>query len=810
MIQLFRKQGKNGGTSVNLKEKIILTGARLLGLMAQEQEHHNPVKTVTPGMPALLRSVAAEGAVLLENRVLPLEKGTRVSLFGRIQQDYFYTGYGSGGDVNYPYAVSLLEGLRSCDSLQLNETLAKTYEDWIKEHPADHGVWGMWPRFHPEMPVTDALVRDAKTCSDQAVIVIGRSSGEDRENLLEPGSYYLTEEEKDMLRRVTAQFPDAVLVLNIGSVMDFSFVKDYSFGAVLILWQGGMESGNTAADLLCGRVNPSGHLTDTIACRYEDYPSAAYFGTRASNEYWEDIYVGYRWFETFGREKVLYPFGYGLSYTTFAVAAEPAAALSCRVRVTNTGSRPGKDTVMLFVEKPCGVLGNPVRELVAFGKTKELAPGESQELLLTATKYQLSSYDDSGLSGHKSCYVLQAGTYRFYCGENVRDAALAGKYQVEEATVVLPLSEVSAAAAPFPILANENGTPVTRTSPARTTDLKAIITANLPTDIFITGDKGYTLKDVKEGRVSLDAFIAQLDLEELEAISRGAYIMSHPLGAKGNAGIFGGVTKSLRAKGIPPVTTSDGPSGIRLYDSCSLMPIGTLLACTFNTALVEILLTEIGKEMRARGTDVLLAPGMNIHRNPLCGRNFEYFSEDPYVTGQMAAAYVRGIQSQGGSACPKHYACNNQETNRQRTNSILTERALREIYLKSFEICVKEASPKNLMTSYNKINGVWGHYNYELVQTILREEWGYQGNVITDWWMQYAPSPEFPKLTGNAYRIRARVDVLMPGARTFADKRRKPDGTLLATYGKESGITLGEMQQCAKNVLRCVMDLKEL
>ena len=795
---------------MKLKDKIITAGAQALGIMAQEQDHHNPVKVVTPGMPELLRKVAAEGAVLLENRVLPLEKGTRVSVFGRIQCDYFYTGYGSGGDVNYPYSVSLLEGLRGCEDLQVNEDLAGIYKTWLESHPADHGVWGAWPRFHPEMPVTEKMVTLAREVSDQAIIVLGRASGEDRESLLEPGSYYLTKEEKALLEAVTKQFPDAVLVLNIGAIMDFSFLKDYSFGAVLIPWQGGMESGNAVADILCGRVNPSGRLTDTVAEKFEDYPSSAHFGNKDRNEYFEDIYVGYRWFETFGKEKVLYPFGRGLSYTTFGLRTEQLSPLTFRATVTNTGSRAGRDTVMLFVEKPCGALENPARELVAFGKTRELAPGESQELTLTATRYQLASYDDDGRTGHKSCYVLQNGAYRFYCGENVRDAAPAGAFLVAKTTVLKQHSEVCAPAKSFTVLDQKDGKPVRRSSPVRTADLKAIISKNLPKSVPAIGDQGYKLRDVKNGKIDLDTFVGQLDLDELEAISRGAYIMDHPLGAKGNAGIFGGVTESLREKGVPPVVTSDGPSGIRLYDSCSLMPIGTLLACTFDLALVETLYTAIGREMKDRGSDVLLAPGMNIHRNPLCGRNFEYFSEDPYLTGRMAGAVVKGIQSQGVSACPKHFACNNQETNRTKTDSVLTERALREIYLKGFEICVKLAKPKTLMTCYNKVNGVWGHYNYDLVKTVLRDEWDYQGLVITDWWMQYAPSPEFPELTGNAYRVRSRVDVLMPGCRFYADKRRKSDGTLLKSFGKPGGITLGEMQEAARHVLRCVMELKEL
>ena len=780
-------------------------------LLAQEQAHHNPVKKVTPGMPELLRSVAAQGAVLLENRVLPFPEGSRVSVFGRCQIDWFCTGYGSGGDVNMPYQVGLLEGLRCCGGLTVNRELAEIYEHWCAENPVGGEVWGAWPRFHPEMPLTRELTERAAKDSDQAVVVIGRSSGEDRENALEEGSFYLTAREREMLKLVTERFPNAVLVLNIGAVMDLSFVKEYSFGAVLIAWQGGMESGNALADILCGRVNPSGRLTDTVGLSYADYPSAAHFGGLERNEYYEDIYVGYRWFETFARERVLYPFGYGLSYTSFSREVLPGPdALTYRVRITNTGSRPGRDTVFLFAEKPCAQLGNPARELQDFGKTRLLAPGESQELPLRTDCYRLSSFDEGGDTGHKNCYVLLQGDYRLYVGENVRAAGEVGTYTVAQTRVIRELTEAAAPQKPFPILTRVNGNRGEGAAAAKTKDLRAVILSALPEGKPITGDRGWKLRDVKEGRVSLEDFTAQLSLEELEAISRGAYVMGHPWGARGNAGIFGGVTESLRDKGVPPVVTTDGPSGIRLYDSCSLMPIGTLLACTFDTELVENLFAHVGQEMVDRGSDVLLAPGMNIHRSPLCGRNFEYFSEDPYVSGKIAAAAVRGIQSQGVSACPKHFACNNQETRRQFNDSVVSQRALREIYLKGFEICVKEAAPKNIMTSYNKINGVWGHYHYDLVQTILRQEWGYRGNVMTDWWMQPSVSPEFPQLRDNAYRVRARVNVLMPGGSCYEDRSFRPDGTLLETYGTPGGITLGELQLCAATVLNCVMELKEL
>ena len=776
-------------------------------LLAQEQAHHNPEKKITPGMPELLRDAAAQGAVLLENRALPFPEGSRISVFGRCQVNWFCTGYGSGGDVNRPYQVGLLEGLRRCETLTVNEELAQIYERWCADHPVGCEEWGAWPRFYPEMPLTREQVARAAEVSGSAVVVIGRSSGEDRENALEEGSFYLTAQEREMLMLVTERFPDAVLVLNIGAVMDLGFVKEYSFGAVLIAWQGGMESGNAVADILCGASNPSGRLTDTVALTYADYPSAAHFGGLERNEYYEDIYVGYRWFETFAPERVLYPFGYGLSYTGFSREVLPGGnPLEFRVRVTNTGPRPGRDTLFLFAEKPCGALGNPARELQDFGKTRLLAPGEQQELTLCTDEYRLSSFDEGGDTGHRNCYVLLQGDYRLYVGGDVRSAGEAGIYTVTETRVIQTLTEAAAPEKPFPILTREG----VGMAQGKTVNLKDRILAALPEGKPITGDLGFKLKDVKEGRVSLEDFTAQLSLDELEAISRGAYVMGHPWGARGNAGIFGGVTESLLDKGVPPVVTTDGPSGIRLYDSCSLLPIGTLLACTFDLELVENLFAHVGREMVDRGSDVLLAPGMNIHRSPLCGRNFEYFSEDPYVSGKIAAAVVRGVQSQGVSACPKHFACNNQETRRQFNDSVVSQRALREIYLKGFEICVKEAAPKNIMTSYNKINGVWGHYHYDLVQTILRGEWGYQGNVITDWWMRSAASPEFPELRDNAYRVRARVDVLMPGGTCFDDHSFQPDGTLLETYGKPGGITLGELQLCARHVLKCVLELKEL
>ncbi len=790
--------------------------AKFSGLSQEESARNAAEKIVTPGMPELLRRAAAEGAVLLKNErsLLPLQNGVTVSLFGRGQSDWFYTGYGSGGDVNKPYAVSLLEGLRNCADVCVNETLAAVYTDWCKKNPIDHGFWGHWPRYYPDMPLSDTLVREAEAVSACAIVTIGRSSGEDRENALEKGSYYLTDAEREMLSLVTKHFEKTVVLLNIGSMMDLSWVDgfDGKIGAVLLVWQGGMESGNAVADLLSGAVTPCGKLTDTVAKTYEDYPSAADFGKKDYNFYTEDIYVGYRWFESFTPDKVQYPFGFGLSYTDFSLeflsvqVTQSAFQFTCAVK--NIGVKySGKETVQLYLEKPCGLLGNPARILAGFAKTKTLAPGEGEVLTISVPKTALSSYDDSGITGFYSAYVTEAGEYRFYLGTDVRQTKAIYTYVCTELLVTEQLSEAAAPRVPFSVIkAEERGgvrVPVKQSVHLGKTDLRRRITDNLPQGTPITGDKGYKLSDVQNGTVMLSDFTAQLSLTELEAISRGDYTMNSKLGVEGNAGAFGGVLASLRAKGIPPVITTDGPSGIRLWSCCSLIPIGTLLACTFDEALVEEVFSAIGAEMCQKETDVLLAPGINIHRNPLCGRNFEYYSEDPLLTGKIAAAAVRGLQKNGVSACPKHFACNNQEFARVQNDSRLSERALREIYLKGFEICIKESHPDTIMTSYNKINGVHGHYQYDLCTTVLRGEWKYDGLVITDWWMRAQKSPEFPNLCNNAYRVRAQVDVLMPGGKRVG--KQKPDGTLLETYGKADGITLGELQRTAQNVLRYCM-----
>ncbi|WP_103063157.1 glycoside hydrolase family 3 protein [Actinomyces qiguomingii] len=784
-------------------------------------------RSYDPHLADLARRAAAEGTVLLTNDgVLPLSPAEPVAVFGRVQIDWFAVGYGSGGDVNAVYTTNLLGSLVE-QGVNVDTEVASVYRQWCEAQEPPTEEWGNWPRFYPEMEVDQELIAQAASRARIAVVVIGRAAGEDRENVLEPGAYYLTDTERALLERVTADFESTVVIVNSGNVMDLSWAQELGVSALLLAWPGGMEGGRAVADVLIGAAEPGGRLTDTIARAYEDYPSAANFGGQEFNNYAEDVFVGYRYFETFAPEKVLFPFGHGLGYTSFDLAgaslddtARPGVVttdttdIAVRVRVTNTGPRPGSTVIQAYRGAPAeAALPRPSRELVAFARTGMIAPGEAQEVTLSFPRERLAAFDDDGRTGHAHAWVVEAGTYPVHVGTSVRQTIEVGAVVVEETEVVEQLQE---ALAPSPDAPFDRMT-VTRDAdgraqvsweavPTSTVDLRERILARLPEAIPPTGDVGIRFPDVVAGRATLEDFVAQLDVEDLAQLAYGDVEMNSPLGAPGNAGAFGGLTERLRELGIPPVITTDGPSGIRVSAYASLLPCGTALASTWDAPLLEELASLHGQEMLRKGSDVLLAPGMNIHRDPLCGRNFEYYSEDPLLTGLAAAAVVRGVQSQGVSACPKHFAANNQETNRIYNDSRVSARALREIYLRGFRICVQESNPLNIMTSYNKINGQWAHYNYDLVTTILRGEWGYRGNVMTDWWMRYAPDPLFPQLKDSATRVRAGVDVLMPGGITWSSTRADGhDDAIVDGYSPDdtSGehLTLGELQQTALHVL---------
>lgn len=788
-----------------------------------------------PGFAEFSREVAAQGTVLIKNErhALPLLKGEHVAIFGRIQINYYRSGTGSGGSVHVTHTTNLLNGLRAKQQIHVNEQLASVYEQWIEQHPFDNGGggWAAEPWHQQEMPLTEELVAEARAQSSKAIVVIGRTAGEDQDNADAPGSYQLTEDEKAMLKLVTAQFEQTIVVLNVSNIIDMSWLNDDSYvhpiAAVIYAWQGGMEGGNAIADVLVGEVTPSGKLTDTIAYSIQDYPSTKNYGGEIESIYEEDIYVGYRYFETFCPQKVQYEFGYGLSYTEFLIEAEEAKLVNVygadhieiAVQVTNIGDTySGKEVVQVYYGAPQGKLGQPVKALAAFAKTKQLQPGETEKLVLTFSVDSMASYDDGGATGLRSAYVLEAGEYVFYVGNSVKNAQrvrFAGQagFVLDELRVVEQLSEALAPTADYkrikPGALKPDGTYelTYELVPKRQISLQERIEQHLPPTIPQTGDQGYKLKDVKENRVSLEAFIAQLSDEDLAALVRGEG-MSSPLVTSGTASAFGGVSDALYNFGIPVACTADGPSGIRMDSGlkATQVSIGTLLAATWDVELIERLYVMEGQELVSNKIDTLLGPGMNIRRSPLNGRNFEYFSEDPLITGAFAAACTKGIKKGGSTATLKHFACNNQEQYRTKVNAVVSERAVREIYLKGFEIAVKQAGANSIMTSYNPINGHWSASNYDLNTTILRGEWGFDGIVMTDWWalMNDVINGGPADARNTNFMVRAQNDLYMVVNNYGAEINSHDDNTIASLTN--GSLTRGELQRSAMNICKFIMN----
>ena len=756
----------------------------------------------------LARQATAEGCVLLENegQALPLREGERVAVFGRMAFHYYKSGLGSGGLVNTRYVVGILDALKDCKEIRLDEKLMGIYEDWIRENPFDEGQgWGRVPWCQKEMEVTDEMLGCARD-NDVSLVIIGRTAGEDQDNNAGPGSYCLTETEEDMIRRVCQVSKRTVVVLNVGNIIDMSWVEKYHPQAVLYAWQGGQEGGNGVADVLTGKVCACGKLTDTIAQSIEDYPSTENFGDPFKNYYKEDIYVGYRYFETFAKDKVLYPFGYGLSYTSFGIKAEilknSEEELTVAAEVVNTGAVKGKEVVQVYAKVPQGKLGNPARRLIGFAKTGELKPGEKEEVVIVIPKYDLTSYDDSGVTGHKSCYVLEEGTYEIFVGSDVRSAESAGCYE-EKFRVVEKLQEACAPVEKFSrmkavLMPDGSYQVVTEKVPVRTVDPQERRKQNLPETLAYTGDKGYKLVDVLDGKVSMENFVAQISEEDLIAMFRGEGMCS-PKVTPGTAAAFGGVTESMKALGIPVGCCADGPSGIRMDCGTKAfsLPNGTALGCTFNTELVSDLYEMTGKELRLNKIDSLLGPGMNIHRNPLNGRNFEYISEDPLLTGRICAAQVKAMAKSGIGSTIKHFCGNNQEVGRSTSDSVMSERCLREIYLKGFEMAVREGGARSVMTTYGSVNGLWTAGSYDLCTTILRKEWGFEGIVMTDWWAKSNYEGHQAEVQVKAPMVAAQNDIYM----VVSDAKANPEKDDVEEMLHAGKLTLGELQRNGANIL---------
>lgn len=690
--------------------------------------------------------MVSEGIVMLknENNALPLDADKEVAVFGRIQFHYYKSGTGSGGMVNVTKVVNILDGLID-NGVKVNEKLLDTYRKWDRENPFDLGEgWGGEPWSQKEMPLDEGLVKETAKSCETAIVIIGRTAGEEQDNRLEAGSYLLSDDEIEMLTVVRKHFKKVVLLLNVGNIIDMTDINRIAPDSVLYVWQGGMTGGKGTADVLTGKVSPSGKLPDTIAYKASDYPSDANFGREENRDiYAEDIYVGYRYFETFAKDKVLYPFGFGLSYTGFEIKTEKAeiteGAVKLSVSVKNIGSYKGKEVIEVYCEAPQGRLGKAARVLCGFEKTRELVPQEEQMVEIAVDIAKLASYDDSGVTGNKSCYVLEAGEYKFYVGSDVRSAEYACSFEQGEDLVTERLTQSLAPVESFerikPVCEGGAFSIGREAVPVSEVDESARRLEKLPKEIAYTGDKGIKLWDVKNGKNTMDEFIAQFSDYDLSCIIRGEG-MGSPRVTAGTASAFGGVSENLNGFGIPAGCCSDGPSGMRLDCGTKAfsLPNGTMIASSFNKELTSELFTFMGLEMAANKVDCLLGPGMNIHRHPLNGRNFEYFSEDPFLTGKMAAAELKGMAGAGVTGTIKHFCANNRETNRHFIDSVVSERALREIYLKGFEIAVKEGGASSVMTTYGIVNGLWTAGNFDLNTVILREEWGFKGFTMTDWW----------------------------------------------------------------------------
>ncbi len=778
----------------------------------------------------LSKEAAKEGMVLLKNekQVLPLPKGSRIALFGKATFDYVKGGGGSG-DVTVAYTRNLYQGFREKgDHVEVFEELASFYKENVKQQY----VAGKEPGMTAEPKIPAELLHKARAYTDTAVISICRFSGEGwdrkstydrkgkednlaiagqeekeqkKEELFEDGDFYLSHGEKAMVEAVKSCFDKIVVVLNVGGMVDTDwFAGDDKIQSVLLAWQGGIEGGLAAAELLIGEGNPSGRLTDTFAKRLEDYPSSCNFHESDDYvEYTDDIYVGYRYFETIpgAAEKVNYPFGFGLSYTKFSlsmpVVEKRGHHLRVMVDVCNIGELPGKEVVQVYYSAPQGKLGKPARELVAFRKTRLLQPGETQTVILRFQINDMASYDDLGKVA-KSAYVLEKGEYHFHVGTSVRDTV--------EDTYVMVLREdiiteqLSPKMVPTQLkkrlLADgqyeelPQGEPVdtdacifpAKLSPEEADGITPVVRRRESYHLWGHSDTRPKLIDVAEGRMTLEEFVAKLPDAQLAEL----------LGGQPNTGVantFG--YGNLPDYGVPNIMTADGPAGVRIAPCCGVCttawPCSTMLACTWNPELVERVGAAGGAEAKENNIGAWLTPAVNIHRSPLCGRNFEYYSEDPFVAGRMAGAMVKGIQSNHVAATVKHFALNNKETNRRESDSRASERAIREIYLKAFEIIVKEAKPWSIMSSYNIINGRRASENRDLLEDILRGEWGFEGMVTTDWWT-----------SGEHYKeVKAGNDMKM--AAGFPER--------LLEAVEKGALTREEMEICAKRILGLILKI---
>ncbi len=761
---------------------------------------------------ALSKEAATEGMVLLknENNALPLKRGEKIALFGKATIEYIKGGGGSG-DVNCPYIRNIADGFKAKESdgkVSVYMPLVDFYKDYVEKESVnvltqeqidarwdivnnmefcterDDMTYDTFAAMHvKEAEVPCSLIEDAGKECDTAIITLSRFSAEGVDRRPQGGDYYLSDLEKQLIDNVTKNFNKVIIVINSGAQIDCEyFAENDKIGGILFGWQGGMEGGSAIADILCGDVNPSGKLVDTIAKSYDCYPCKDDFWECFDHvDYSDDIYVGYRYFETIpgASKNVRYPFGFGLSYTTFKLSSKVCCESDGKIigiaTVKNTGAVAGKEVVQLYYSAPQGKLGKPSKELAAFKKTKLLYPGESETVVMSFDINDMASFDDLGKI-QKSARVLEKGTYNFYIGTSVRDnKKLDFEYILNENTVTEQLSDWCK---PFKLKKRLLADGTFEELPLG--EEEYLYGINEPTNAKAP-EKEIVFDKVGE-EISLDEFVAQFTLEELME-----FVGGHGPTGVCNTGCFGGLERLK----VPAVPTADGPAGLRLDVATGIpttaWPCATLLACMWNPDLAYEVGKGGGAEIRENNLGVWLSPALNIHRDPLCGRNFEYYSEDPLIAGKTASAVTRGVQSQKVAVSIKHFACNNKEANRFASDSRLSERALREIYLRGFEITVKEADPWTVMSSYNLINGQHTSESYELLTGILRDEWGFKGMVVTDWGVKNDPVKE----------VKAGNDMKMHCG--YPEDLKK---------GYDNGdITRADLELCVKRILEMFMKL---
>ena len=816
----------------------------------------------------LSMNLATQGMVLLENNnnVLPMASSGNVALFGGGAVKTVKGGTGSG-DVNQRSVTSVWDGFKNAGYNVTSESWLNEFEAYYDEETggSSGGLWGS-PKVEDTL-ISDAQIEEAKQDgTTTAVYVIARNSGEFADRLDAEGDYQLWGNEEENLKKVAANFDNVIVVLNVGGIIDTKFFHEIEgLDSLLLMSQAGMRGGDAVVKVLNGEVTPSGKLTDTWAVNYEDYSSSEGFGANDENvtqeDYTDDIYVGYRYFDTFNVTPA-YEFGYGLSYTDFNIDVKDVTVdeenVTVDVRVTNVGEKyAGKEVVEVYFSAPDGALEKPYQELATYGKTDTVAPGESQELTLSYATTEMSSYYEDYAS-----YIMEDGDYVVRVGNSSRNTSVAAVIGLDSNVFTEQLSNQMVQDEEIDTLSNEGATPYTYEGEAEEIakaerfelDANAIETVNNASEYddesvisYVYEGSDYTvvdqeanprytkapsgnnttpsqliepyeetiqyvektkenptLLDVYQGTVTMEELLASLSVEEMSYIVEGLGWGggSEPVvGAQANSvkGAAGETTsRYYETRAIPNTVLADGPAGIRItqsytengttyYQYCTAFPIGTLIAQSWDKDVAKQFGEAIGEEMLEMGVTMWLAPGMNIHRNPLCGRNFEYYSEDPLVAGVTAASTTLGVQSNEGIGVTiKHYAGNNQENNRNAVNNTITERALREIYLKGFEIAVKTANPMAIMTSYNLNNSMPAADDYDLCTDIPRGEWGFNGLVMTDWGGGQS-TPVNSMHAGN--------DLIMPGGSS-------------ASIAEATGVTLplGDLQKATRNVLNVIMD----